>query len=948
VISSSVAIDGQHPAQHLDYKHQKYGVLTMDPNEFQEAFRILTSGSDSDVIEKELVQMFINQGMPEKVGQQLARVFLEGLNDPQLFAQKIAQMLPALMAEAGGDDVPPWMSMFMARGAEYMTLASQARQLFDAGRYGEALQVAIAGSDTSRDLAREMQKIAEDEKFELGDELHQLLAQGDGLVGFLQFKLGNFAQAVPMLDRAIAFFSRVGKTQDITYIKLLQARAMIYYTFGDSATAVKLIEQAIGARDSLIRWLSGEDHAMAEMVEATDLDMAALRGNLGLLYGTLGDFNRAWELHMKARQAWSWMFESQKNAPQATPEAIRAVGVEFALQSQNCGGVLIAMGHLEESRTMLLQTAAFYEGMGLTMHPDSVQCLANLAELYRMDGETETATRYLMIVLDRYSKVEDQDLRSVAKYLEQAAVLCATDGRFDQALSYMAQSADFYDALVLRVLPAAAEQQRLSFMQDIRGPFVRCLSLISRHLPASPDAIKVGFNLVLRRKGLLAEAALMQREVLLQNKYEALAPQLNRLLDVKTRIANKTLTGYDEEGEAVHRAILAELATEQEQLEIELSGQIPDLLLQKHLFSVNAEEVAILLPAGSALIEFVRINEFDFNAVPTRGESLWRQDRYLAFVLHAGRPEDVGLIDLGEATQIDKLVDLWRSAITGAARSVADRTDAGMEENDRRRAVLQGTRHLGGRSQPKSAADGRTAGDQLRKAVFDPLGPALSDCRRLFIAPDGEILKLPFEALPSQDQGYLLDDFAISYLGSGRDLLRLELTASATNLTEPAIIIADPDYDLGDSGEAGFRRSFPFDRLIGTREEGEQLSNLLKANLYIGIGAVERCLKKSDLPAVLHIATHGFFQEDTIVDPDHGTLPFSYVGRGNVNRLSRLTEIFNPMLRSGLALAGANIWAQSGSLPPEAEDGLLTAEDVSALNLRQRVGGSLCLRYRPR
>jgi CHAT domain-containing protein len=41
----------------------------------------------------------------------------------------------------------------------------------------------------------------------------------------------------------------------------------------------------------------------------------------------------------------------------------------------------------------------------------------------------------------------------------------------------------------------------------------------------------------------------------------------------------------------------------------------------------------------------------------------------------------------------------------------------------------------------------------------------------------------------------------------------------------------------------------------------------------------------------------------------------------------------NPMLRSGLALAGANIFLRGGSPPPPAEDGLLTAEEVAGLDL---------------
>jgi CHAT domain-containing protein len=50
-------------------------------------------------------------------------------------------------------------------------------------------------------------------------------------------------------------------------------------------------------------------------------------------------------------------------------------------------------------------------------------------------------------------------------------------------------------------------------------------------------------------------------------------------------------------------------------------------------------------------------------------------------------------------------------------------------------------------------------------------------------------------------------------------------------------------------------------------------------------------------------------------------------------RLQRIGLLSNPMLRAGLALAGANTWAQEGTPPVEAEDGILTGEDVTGLDL---------------
>jgi hypothetical protein len=86
------------------------------------------------------------------------------------------------------------------------------------------------------------------------------------------------------------------------------------------------------------------------------------------------------------------------------------------------------------------------------------------------------------------------------------------------------------------------------------------------------------------------------------------------------------------------------------------------------------------------------------------------------------------------------------------------------------------------------------------------------------------------------------------------------------------------------------------------------------------------------------VATHGFFLPDQEQVPNassHGQgLDFEEFS-GATDGLARLSGpmMENPMLRSGLALAGANTWLKGGSPPDEAEDGLLTAEDVTGLDL---------------
>src|SRR5262249_27801284 len=88
-------------------------------------------------------------------------------------------------------------------------------------------------------------------------------------------------------------------------------------------------------------------------------------------------------------------------------------------------------------------------------------------------------------------------------------------------------------------------------------------------------------------------------------------------------------------------------------------------------------------------------------------------------------------------------------------------------------------------------------------------------------------------------------------------------------------------------------------------------------------------------PRILHLATHGFFLEDQHRELRQALRRFG----GSLGSFKSELEAGlgllpeNPLLRSGLVLAGVNTWHKTRTLHPEAEDGLLTAEDVTGLDL---------------
>ena len=144
----------------------------------------------------------------------------------------------------------------------------------------------------------------------------------------------------------------------------------------------------------------------------------------------------------------------------------------------------------------------------------------------------------------------------------------------------------------------------------------------------------------------------------------------------------------------------------------------------------------------------------------------------------------------------------------------------------------------------------------------------------------------------------MLEDHLVTYLTTGRDLLRVSAARPAPGASA---IFADPAF-----GPSPPQSAASFARLAGTAGEARRvLSALPDARVRLGAAASEKELKGLRAPRVLHIATHGFFQP------------------GN----ARQAPDENPLLRSGLVLAGANAGESRG------EDGILTALEAANLDL---------------
>ena len=131
-----------------------------------------------------------------------------------------------------------------------------------------------------------------------------------------------------------------------------------------------------------------------------------------------------------------------------------------------------------------------------------------------------------------------------------------------------------------------------------------------------------------------------------------------------------------------------------------------------------------------------------------------------------------------------------------------------------------------------------------------------------------------------------------------------------------------------------------FDYLEGTKKEADMIAAGMKLHrvpyvYYNGTDGTEESFKQLDgtRPKLIHIATHGFFLTKEDAKKSWLTSPKMLLMAENPQKASRPVED-KPMTRSGLLFSGCNHAIQHEQIPESEEDGILTAQEISTLDLR--------------
>jgi len=648
----------------------------------------------------------------------------------------------------------------------------------------------------------------------------------------------------------------------------LNQQVLKLYSDGKYDTALPLAQRALAIREQIL----GPQHP----------SVAISLSNLASLYRAKGQYDHAEALYQRA------LVISEK-----------ALGPEHPTVAVSLNSLAVlyhAKGDYARAVPLYQRTMAKLEKSLSTRNTDVATSLNNLAGLYHAKGDYARAEPLYQRALTILEQVLGPQHPHVAATLNNLAWLYQAKGERTQAVAFMTRGNDIQELNLLLILATGSEDQKRAYAATLGNETASTVLLHTKFAPHDPQALRLALTTILRRKGRVLDA--MTSSVMALRRH--LRPEDQALLDqlaaVRFQLATLVLKGPSKPGDLQPALRRIQLEMQAEQLEAQVSTHSAEFRTQTQ--PVTLEQVEQAIPQDAALVEVVSYKPF--NPQARKPEEQWDAPRYVAYALR--RQEEPKWTDLGESAPIDREVIKFRAALGN-----------------------------------KNRADVKELARALDDKVMRPIRPLLGNARLILLSPDGALNLIPFGALMDEDDRYLIERFTFTYLTTGRDLLRLQ---TKSQRQQGPVVIANPDFDDGGKpplmqmtaarGEIESQRSgnLPesYESLPGTEEEAREIEEVLVGSTVLtGTAATEAALKRIHGPRLLHIATHGFF----LADQRRGEHTREIIIPLNKDTPQRLPYLQgeNPLLRSGLALAGYN------RRQSDDEDGVLTALEVAGLDL---------------
>lgn len=771
---------------------------------------------------------------------------------------------------------------------------------------------------------------------------HPLVAQTLRRLAVNKILLGDIGNAHNLLEEALGVASRAFPTGHIDVWPYLNDLAEAHRTLGHYSDARRLLERGRRIAESQL----GQWHDSV----ATSLH------NLALVDAAIGDYERARQEQILATSIWervlgprhpfvavaltelAEVYRAGGAAHLALPLLRRALTIrqqrlgarhpDVARTLTDLSATLLALDDIDAAEDAIGKALAVWGSVGGAETLDTAKTYRSAGAVYGARGQWKTAKEFYGRSLAVLEGVLGRAHPSFAEALADMAAVLNRLKEHDDAIVAAAEAERNGQAHLRLTIQTLSERQGLTYAAQ--RP--RAIDTLFAEAPTSTAGARAAFDSLIRGRALVLDEMIARRG---STAYEdGAAVTRARLAAARQQLANLAIKGTGSLTVQQYNELLAAARLKSDALEADLAAASAPFRETLSRSRVGLAEVRAHLPLGSALVSYVR-----FRRPVTGVGQTWA---YLALVLTSADSEPA-VIDLGRAEEVDSLVVEWRRQVQST-------------------------------SQPRFRVGGVTGsnvGTTLRRRVWDPVAMLIGQSRRAFVVPDGALSLLPLAGLPTERGRFLIEDGpTIHYLATERDLVPQQMTTKGTGL----LALGGPAFDDASSFAAGrplVNKSIPvapditrgrglppcsevqrlrFDALPGSKREIETIGQRWqewiletsdrRVDMLAGESATESALKaRSPGHRVLHIATHGFFIDDDCAEGRPGTRSVGRIVGAKTStpaptrtrrNKAEVVEPVSPLLRAGLALAGANRRALAAQ---DDEDGILTAAEVASLSL---------------
>ncbi len=768
-------------------------------------------------------------------------------------------------------------------------------------------------------------------------------------IGVTYNKMGDYYSSLIYFLEALEKWEKYVGEENSNYIRLLESTARNYSLIGDQQKSLKYYMQAL----DIVKKNVGEEHVR----------YASILNNIGIVYGYMGDYENSLKTHIRSMEirtklqgegnqshakslnniglVYQYMGDYQnalKYCIQSLEIMKKTVGEdnqEYAALLDNIGNIYNFMENFDEALEYHLQSLEIRKNTIGEEHPDYANTLGNIGSVYANIGDSQNSLKCQTMAAEIYRKALGDSTSSYAnsirnigatynimkehrkamEYLKAAKAIqekvlgrmhpdyAATTaslgytyfylGDNQTALNMQKEASDILKSNLIKNFSFMTTHEREAYWDAQKGKFQLNINY-SYQLPDDTLANKNSYDTELLTKGLLLASEISMTNIIMESGNEALISEYEKMQNTHL------LLNMELEKNIAERLYNCDsLENEIQQMERHIMESCKEFGDITQFIKIDWKDVQKSLKGNDVAIEFSYFAEGDTT-------------NFIALVLTKGMETPV-CVPLFNDYEMQKLL---RGIVPAKIKTTADDENRGVTAvSAKRQGIYEST--------------------ALYEMLWKPLEKYFPENPRVYFAPSGMLHQIAVEYAPIDKEKTISDKYEVYRVSSTRFLAMDYMPQPMKNVVLYGGVYYDSDTttmkresskyaargsvfaSLGSAHDDYDRGSLTY--LPGTKTEVDNIASKMKKSrmktkLYEGTKANEesfKALSGSDI-SVLHIATHGFF------------LPTDEKMSGDQS-----------LVQSGLLLSGANYAWQNQPLPDGIEDGILTAKEISFMDLRK-------------